>query len=172
MKKIFYSILSLTLVVSLFSCEEEAEVWDSSTLDYAGNWTVEYNHAVYGEDPFGAGFTSLFTYNTAADNGQQIWLEDAEEFWDYKVRIPVSADGMTFGSPDTIYSIIEDYEIAVIVDSGRIVKDAVKLPSGVMADSIYFQIWFDDLAGATGIEEDRLLVSGYRISGFPEDDSH
>lgn len=171
MKKIIYSILSLTLMVSLFSCTEEAEVWDSSTKDFAGNWSVVYDHSSYGSDPWGQGHLPLRTFNTASDNGTEIWVEDAD-FWGFQVRIPVNADGVTFGSADTVYSIVEDYEIKVIVNNGRIVQDAVKLPSGVMADSIYLEVWLEDLYEDTGSTTDTLLVSGFRVSGFPEDVPH
>lgn len=170
MKKFIYSIFSLSLIVMLFSCEQEAEIWNSSTNGVDGNWYVYYDHSAYGHDPFNVGLSPLFTYNTAADNGQQIWLSDDGNFWDYKVRIPVNTSSLTFGGTDTVYSIVEDYEIQVIVNNGVIVEDAVKLPSGVMADSIYFEVWFEDLAGATGIAGDTLFVSGFRKSGFQEDE--
>ena len=43
-------------------------------------------------------------------------------------------------------------------------------PSGAVADSIYFELWFEDLEFATGITSDTLLVSGYRRTGFLEDE--
>lgn len=52
-----------------------------------------------------------------------------------------------------------------------IFKDAkTDLPSGAKSDSIYFEIFFEDLEGATGIPSDRLIVSGYRRTGFLEDE--
>lgn len=76
----------------------------------------------------------------------------------------------TFGSTDTLVSYIEDYDIKVLVRNGRIIEDAVTTASGVVADSIYFEVWFEDLEGATGIADDKLFVSGYRRTGFLEDE--
>jgi hypothetical protein len=43
-------------------------------------------------------------------------------------------------------------------------------PSGAIADSIYFELWFEDLEDATGLASDTLIVSGYRRTGFLEDE--
>jgi len=173
MKRIIYSIFSISLLLVLFtSCEEEVEIWESSTNELDGNWYVHYDHSVYGQDPFGVGLTPLFTYNTAANNGQEIWLTDEANFWDYKVRVPADPENLTFGSQDVLTNVVEGYEIGVRVTNGKVIKDAVQVPSGVTVDSIYFEVWFEDLVDATGIENDTLYVSGYRKTGFTEDEPH
>lgn len=158
--------------MTMYSCTEDVDIWDSSTKEFAGDWYVRYDHATYGEDPFGAGFNGLTTYNTAADDGKEIWLSDDGHFWDYKVRIPVNQSDISFGSADKVMSIVDGYEIEVIIKNGKIIKEAALLPSGVMADSIYFEVWFEDLEGATGIANDVLYVGGYRKTGFSEDEPH
>ena len=58
-----------------------------------------------------------------------------------------------------------------LVRNGQIYKDAVDyLESGVISDSIYYEIWFENLEDETAIENDTLQVSGYRRTGFLEDD--
>ncbi len=173
MKKIIYSIFSISLLLFLFTaCNDELEIWESSTGELDGNWYVSYDHSQYGVDPFNVGLTLIHTYNTAADNGQEIWLTDEDHFWSYKVRIPANPQNLTFGSPDPVISIVEGYDIEVRIANGKVIKNAVKLPSGIMSDSIYFEIWFEDLVDATGIENDTLFVSGFRQSGFMEDEPH
>jgi len=173
MKKI---LIFTSFVVALLStsCDkkEEFEQVNSSTVEVSGEYYVYYNHETYGEDPFGAGLTKVIISNTAADNGQEILLSDQGNFWDYTVKLPVNIDAMTFGSESEVTSVVKDYEIQVIVKNGKIIKDAVELPSGVMADSIYFEIWFEDLEDATNIANDKLLVGGFRKSGFLEDEPH
>ncbi len=160
------------LFVSLYSCTEDIDLWESPVKDFAGDWYVRYDHETYGEDPFGAGFNGLTTYNTAVDDGTEIWLTDEGHFWDYKVRIPVNVDGLTFGSETPVTNFVDGYEIEVVVKNGKVIKEAALLPSGVMADSIYFEVWFEDLEGATGIADDVLYVGGYRKTGFSEDEPH
>lgn len=167
MKKIALYIVGISLF-ALSSCTEDAEIWDSSVLDLSGEWYVRYDHATYGEDPFGAGYTPLLTFNTADDDGTEMWLTDDGEFWDYKVRIPVAADSLKFGSDNTVPN--QSYDIDVKIMNGKVIRDAVTLPSGYVADSIYFEVWFEDLEDATGIPNDKLLVGGYRKTGFAEDE--
>ena len=54
--------------------------------------------------------------------------------------------------------------------NGRIFEDAITTAAGVVTDSIYFEIWFEDLEDATGFTSDTLFVSGYRRTGFTEDE--
>lgn len=173
MKKIIYSLFSISVLLFLFtSCEEEVEIWESSTGKLDGNWYVYYDHNTYGKDPFGYGATPIYTYNTAANNGSEIWITDEDNFWSYKVRVPANPENLTFGSDEELVSVVEGYEIGVKITNGKIIENAATLPSGVTVDSIYFEVWFEDLAGATGIENDVLLVSGHRKSGFEEDEVH
>lgn len=169
MKNILF-ITFISLILTACDLKEDFEIEKSQVVEVAGEWYVMYNHETLGEDPFGAGFTSLMTYNTAADDGQEIWLTDNGNFWDYKVKIPVNLETMTFGSENTVVSVVEDYTINVIINNGKIIKNASLQPSGVMMDSIYFEIWFEDLEDATETPNDKLLVSGFRRSGFLEDE--
>jgi hypothetical protein len=101
-----------------------------------------------------------------------MWLTDiisgTPKFWDYKVKIPVDMETMTFGSEDVVQN--ESYDVEVKIMNGKVIKKAVTLPSGYVADSIYFEVWFGDLEVSTGIENDKLLVGGYRKTGFEEDE--
>lgn len=166
------AILASILMLSLFSCKEDIDIWDSQVVDLAGDWYVSYDHSVYGPDAFGVGLTAIHTFNTAADDGTEMWLTDDAHFWDYKVKVPVDLGTLTFGTTDTLVSVVTGYEIKVIVNNGKIIQEAALLPSGVMADSIHYEIWFEDLEGATGIASDTLFVSGYRKTGFKEDEPH
>lgn len=172
-KNIIYLVsLALLMSVLFIGCDEEPEIWMSSTADFDGNWFLRYDHSYYGIDPFGAGRTEHYTYNTSDNDGLYIWLDDDGNFWDYKVKVPVDKSTLTFGSNDTLTSIVDGYEIKVLIRNGIIVKDAVTLPSTSVVDSIYFEVWFEDLAGSTGIISDTLFVSGYRKTGFEEDEDY
>ncbi len=65
---------------------------------------------------------------------------------------------------------MDGYDIKVLVRNGKVIKDVSLRPSGTIADSIYFELWFEDLEGETGIAGDTLIVSGYRRTGFLEDE--
>jgi len=170
MRRYLLYITLLTFVFSSCDTKEDFVVEKSKVVEAAGQWFVEYNHETYGEDPFGAGFTMINTYNTAADDGQEIWITDDGNFWDYKVKIPVDIENMTFGSENIVTNAVDGYEIGVIIKNGKIIKNVSLQPSGATTDSIYFEIWFEDLEDATGIANDKLLVSGFRRTGFLEDE--
>lgn len=157
------------MIFSVFSCTEDPEVWDSKVLDLSGDWFVRYDHEEYGEDPFGKGFKPLMTFNTAKDDGTEIWITDDGSFWDYKVKVNVNASNLTFGSDQALVNSVDGYEIGVKIMNGKIIKNAVTQPSGYVSDSIYFEIWFEDLEDQTGIANDKLLVGGFKRSGFTED---
>lgn len=171
MKKNLIYLFSFALLFGLWGCEtEEPEIWMSSTSELDGNWMLRYDHGTFGEDPFGNGFTEHYIYNTSANDGTGLWLEDHGTFWDYKVRIPVNVESLTFGGDAAVTNQIDDYDIQVKIRNGKIIKNAVTLPSTLVVDSIYYEIWFEDLEGATGIADDVLYVGGHRKSGFSEDE--
>lgn len=170
MKRNILYILSFALLFGFFSCETEVpDPWYSSTTELDGNWYVRYDHATYGVDPFGVGFVENYTYNTSSNDGTEMWLEDHGNFWDYKVKVPVNTNDLTFGGVDTVMNSVDGYEIKVIIKNGKIIKDAVTMPSTLVVDSIYYEVWFEDLEGATGIADDVLYVAGVRKTGFAED---
>jgi Lipid-binding putative hydrolase len=166
-KYIIYLFSALLLTFSFVSCEEELEIWESSTAPLDGNWELRYDHSYYGIDPFGAGRMEHITFNTAENDGDSIWLDDKGNFWPYKVKVPCNINNLTFGTEDTLISVYDG--IQVLIRNGVIVKNAITLPSKTVADSIYYEVWFEDLQGSTGIAGDTLFVSGYRMSGFAED---
>lgn len=126
----------------------------------SGEWFVEYNHETE-HDPFGVGYTRLLTSTTASQSANELIITDEENFWEFRVKAQMNPASKSFGSADTLTDYIHD--IKVLVRNGKIVEDAVTTEAGVVADSIYFEVWFEDLG-------DWLEVSGYRRTGFLEDE--
>jgi hypothetical protein len=174
MKK--YILFTAIFALAFASCDmkEDYEEINSEVVEAAGEWYVLYNHSQYGVDAFGVGLTAIITYNTSADDGTEIWLSDEGNFWEYKVKLPVNLATMTFGSDNVVTNEIDGYDIGVRIMNGKILKDASTYhDSGATADSIYFELWFEDLeAEGTGIANDTLYVSGFRRTGFMEDEPH
>lgn len=172
MKNIFI-LIALCGIILFTSCEKEYEIQKTSTVELAGEWWVHHN--VDGGDLFGAGYHKIYTYNTAADDGKEIWISDEGHFWDYRVKCPVNADALTFES-DTLLSVIADYEIKVVVKNGKILKGAGKTLSGRDVDSIYYEVWFEDWPAtidAYGLpypHDTPFQVGGVAHTGFGEDD--
>jgi hypothetical protein len=162
-------ILAAFVAFVLGSCKtEDIDPGAAANNDLSGEWFVEYNHSVYGHDPFGVGYTRLLTATSASQAANELIITDEENFWEFRVKARMDVSSKTFGSADTLRDYIHD--IKVLVRNGRIIEDAVTTTAGAVADSIYFEVWFEDLEGATGIPSDTLFVSGYRRTGFLEDE--
>lgn len=164
-------ILIGALTFMMVACEtEDIDPGAAANNDLSGEWFVHYDHSVFGADPFGVGYTRILTATTASESATDIIITDEANFWDYRVKAKMDISTKGFGSSDTLVSFVEDYDIKVLVRNGVILEDAVTTAAGVLTDSIYFEIWFEDLDGATGIVSDTLTVSGYRRTGFTEDE--
>lgn len=163
-------ILVAFLVIIMASCKtEDIDPGKADNNDLSGEWFVEYNHPVFGHDPFGVGYTRLLTSTTASQSATELIITDEENFWEYRVKAKMDVASKTFGSADTLANYIHD-DVRVLIRNGKIIEGAVTTAAGVVTDSIYFEVWFEDLEGSTGIESDTLIVAGYRRTGFLEDE--
>ncbi len=164
-------ILAVSLLFVMVACKtEDIDPGAAANNELSGEWYVHYDHSVFGADPFGVGYSRILTSTTADESATDLIITDEANFWDYRVKARMEVSSMSFGSSDTLVSFVDGYDIKVLVRNGRVIEDAVTTAAGVQADSIYFEIWFEDLDGATGIVSDTLFVSGYRRTGFTEDE--
>ena len=151
---------------------EETDVWDSSVKDVSGEWWVRYT--LNGVEQ--KGYVKLITSNTAADDGKSIWIDDQGKFWTYKVKCPVNMNSMTFSGDQLISAAISNgslYDIGVTVADGKVIKKGGFSTSGVVTDSIYFKVSFEDDVDENGDPapySNIYEVSGVRRTGFVEDE--
>lgn len=163
-KYIKYALLSL-IAVFMSACSKD-DVPMTSTVDVAGEWMVIVDVVdgddVY-EDPYGLGQLMWITYNTNADNGKEIWLDDLGSFWEFKVKEPCDVVSRTFGSSTPAQNAY--YDCTVTVSDGKITPNGALTPSGMPADKFECYITFsDDEDGYT------YYVHGYRRTGFVADE--
>ncbi|KAA9340785.1 lipid-binding protein [Adhaeribacter soli] len=170
MKIKFLGVLALVFSAGLFTAcdkDDDPKVELSAAKDNAGEWWVKYEVAdedgVY-SDIYGAGYTHLYTYNTADNVSDKLWVSDEHNFWDYRVKTNLDPGNRTFSSTGQ-KSAVPEYDIVVDITDGKILKDAGRTASGKTVDSIAFFIKFeDDTDGFT------YRVSGHRRTGVPEDE--
>ena len=99
MKKVLY-FAALLFAITLTSCEKE-DMGGTATESLAGQWYVQGNVVEDGqviEDPYGIGRFIILTYNTSANNANEIWIDDIENFWNFKVKATADANGLTFSA--------------------------------------------------------------------------
>jgi hypothetical protein len=165
MKK-YLILLFAALSFSLVSCDDDTEPGGTSVEKMAGDWWVTVNIIDNGQeyiDPYEIGQIRMATYNTAANLSTEMWIDDQNNFWEYKAKVTVDYNARTFYSNSFVDNIT--YDSQVRITEGKILEGVATTPSGMPADSIVYFIEFDD-------DPDGYLykVSGFRRTGFPADD--
>lgn len=163
-KYIRYALLLMSAFI-LSSCSKE-DIPMTSTVDVAGEWMVIVDgidgNDVY-EDVYGLGQIMWITYNTSANNGKEIFLDDLGSFWDFKVKEPCDVAARTFGSGTAVQNM--NYDCSVTVSDGKITPNGALTPSGMPADKFECYITFsDDESGY------KYYAHGYRRTGFVADE--
>ena len=165
-KNIFIGALLLTSGF-LTSCEkEEPEIEMTSIGIAAGTWYVTYKQLGTNGSltDVGGGYNELATYNTAANDGAQIWVDDLEHFWEFKVKANFDGNAMAFSGTDLANNY---YTSKVNITEGKIVEGGGLSITKVPVDSIYMRVTFSDDTPANG---KTYIVSGHRRTGFIEDE--
>jgi len=169
MKKILFLIIATGIL--LVSCEKE-KIGTTETQKVAGHWMVTFDaieeDGEIWEDPFGAGVCQILTYNTAKNVPTEMWVDDAETFWEFKLVVNLNYDAATFSTDDFVDN--GYYPSQVKITDGKILYGAATTPSGMPADSIVFNVWFDDDDYADAGYWDHFRVSGYRRTGLAGDE--
>lgn len=174
-------IASLVLFISLTGCTklykmnqpEEPEIEYSAVWPMSGEWYVTYKFddgAGNIDDWYGVGYVPLFTYNTADESKTEFWISgnmDAANFWSYCVKSSLNLETLTFNGSELVSTGDWEgapYDIKVNITNGKVIEDGGTSKSGVVVDSIYFEIEFEDDPGRI------YQCSGHRRTGFLEDE--
>ena len=178
MKKALFFLTILSLVV--FSCEKYP-VDNTATVDLAGQWYVIYNcidaqgNVIEGFEDFNGGYSMALTFNTSSNTKDSIWVSDSKDMnlLGYQVKVPCNLENLTFGSENESLNVYGPSDVVgekAIVKNGKILKGAAKTPSGMPADSIYFEVKLLDDYYAARYGYDAYQVTGYRYTGFAADE--
>lgn len=155
--KYILGTLLVLMFVTFSSCDEveDADVGSTSVEEMAGDWYVQLD---------GTGsYYHIYTYNTAADNGQEMWINDGGHFWEFTAKTPVNLSGLTFGGTN-LASDYSGYKITINITNGKITKGNIITPAGNPTDGISFDIEFSDDPGTI------YSLSGYKRTGFAADE--
>lgn len=176
MKKV--TIILALLALAVFSCQKDP-VGKTATVDLAGQWQIVYNcvdangdFVDVWDDP-----SMALTFNTAANDKDSIWFSDLGNLLGIQVKIPCNLADLTFGSDDQFENINTDgalgdgdIDAGTIIKNGKILKGAATTPSGMPADSIYFEIFIENDGYAAGYGYDHYTAAGFRYTGFAADE--
>jgi len=174
MKKIFlYTALLISGLLLITSCKKDP-IGGTATEKMAGHWYVtavavdSSDNLVYSDDQlFGIGHFHLETYNDAANSSTKMWVNDNGNFWDFKVKVNVDLNSLTF-QVDTAQNVAYDCKVTIM--NGKILPGAATTPSGVAADSIVFNVSFNDDTYPADYGYAYYRVAGFRYTGFTRDE--
>lgn len=157
MKKVLY-LATMLLCMAFTSCQKE-DIGGTATESLAGDWYVEVS--VEGEvitDRF-----HLLTYNTSANNPNEIFIDDQGNFWEFKIKATSDVNSLTFSATDALNLSYDDCTVSVT--NGKIVKNGGVQNNGSPADLITMDVTFSD-------DDDALVyhIEGVRYSGLEEND--
>lgn len=179
MKKVI--IIIALAIVAFIACEKNP-VEKTATSALAGQWYVDFQCVdANGDfvDSFNGAPALALTFNTAANKTDSIWVSDSKDmnFLGIQVKVPCNLEALTFGSDNPGKNIctagaLGDGDIgeATIIKNGKIMLGAAKTPSGMPADSIYFEVFIDNDGYAANYGWDHYEVTGYRYTGFAADE--
>lgn len=171
MKK--YISMFLVALLGMFtfgSCDPETDEKAGGTAveKMAGRWVVTVDAVdedgnVIDENLLGKKI-DLNTYNTAANDADKMWLDDAA-FYGVKMKVNVTDynAGKFEATPNTSYNPSDDEAGNVEFLKGQVLYGQGKNLHGAPVDSICYTVKFDDDQNAL-----TYRISGKRYSGFTE----
>lgn len=145
------------------SCEKE-EIGGTASESLAGDWYVQANIVEDGtvyEDPYEIGRFHIVTYNTAANNPNELWIDDLSNFWEFKIKASADVNSLTFSATDAQNAY---YDCTLTVTNAKIIKNGGTQNNGSKADYITMDIEFSDSPGTI------FRLEGVRYSGLEEND--
>ena len=169
-KYLYFAMTALALGFGFTACDVETdeEPGGTNVQNLAGHWMVtvdivDENGDLLYADPYGIGEIDVFTYNTSANDADSIWITDANNFWQFEMKIPANVSDLTFSCPE------KDYDAAgtgkAIITNGKVLLGAATNLHGMPNDSITFDITFDDDDPSYGYI---YRMSGQKYTGFYE----
>ena len=153
-------VFSLCIV----SCDNsDTDPGATQLVDMAGQWDV----AAYSIDASGTVLAketdtfTLITYNTAANNTTEMWINDKGNFWSFKMKVDVDLQNMAFACVSKDYNGSDKSDATAVITNGKVLKGAATSLHGAPNDSIVFEVKFsDDDSNKT------YRITGQRYTGF------
>ncbi|MDQ6529529.1 lipid-binding protein [Flavobacterium sp. LHD-85] len=156
-------LVAILVLTSFVACDEvgDTDPGGTSTESMAGDWYVQtlVNGVVVHD------YALISTYNTAANDGKEFWIDDHGNVWDFKVKSPATVSSLSFAGSN-LASSVDGYDVTVNITDGKVTKNDTKSSGGHTVDGISFKATFSDDDNPGTVYE----IKGYKRTGFPEDE--
>jgi hypothetical protein len=154
-----YIIMAFAALFIFSSCERDDSVGGTATQDLAGEWWVQISVDNSLIDP---GFYKVLTYNTSDNAPDKIWVDDEQNIFGFKSKVPANVTGKTFSGDNAVNAYGTN---TISFKNGKIMMGVSKGPvSQAATDSIYFEAEFSDDPGTI------YQFHGYQRTRYTEDD--
>lgn len=164
-KIIFFALVSL---VAVSACENYSDtpVEYSPIYPLSGEWRIKITDLSTNTLVTQTMYT-FGTYNTSDNTNNEMWIRTTSSMagglGTLRGKISCDVPGLTFGATNA--ADISATGATFSITEGKIILDAVTMPSGVKADKISFNLTTSKVAGKT------FLFEGYRRTLWPEDET-
>jgi hypothetical protein len=170
MKRIYFLSVALVTIV-LSSCQKKPDVGGTTPEKMANEWWVQLYDPAGGLAYSASYHGHMETYNSSA-NDNTIWIDDfpvksggswGGDIWGFKIKAVADLNNLTFSAKQSV-SALDGYNIKVNVTDGKIIENGGHSKTGVLTDSIYMKIEFEDDPGTI------YSIRGHARTRFAEDD--
>ncbi len=147
----FFAVAAVVLATA---CDKDPDIWQTNTKDINGTWEVTItvdgdtlvSHADGGQ---------VYIYNTNANN-DSVWIKE-NAYLGFTAKVGTNPQALTFQNTD------DGILNGVVVKKGVQVQPQYLLGGPIVADSIYFEVLYEDEDDGTVYT---LKYSGYRHTGW------
>jgi hypothetical protein len=164
MRKIFY--LLVLSIAFLNSCKKsEYNPTTNATINMNGEWWAELYESddttvIFAYEDFAHSFT---TSNSSKNVNSELILDMSKlDNITSKSIVPINYSALTFNSNTTLLN-LPDSTNTILLNEGKILKNAAHSPSNHVTDSIRIVFEFIDDPGV------KYVLKGYKDTGWPED---
>lgn len=188
----FFGIIFASSIL-LSSCQQDIEIWDSETYGYDGRYIIKVMNEDMSTVTYEYDGSELQLYNTAANQPNELWMEDMNHLIPLKSKFTFTGTPNSFKSSETDFNkltnnvltttapetdeapaptaenqtvdVLRDDLRATIID-GKIIAKAVTTKGGNIADSLYLKV---KLYGGTATFKSKAKPKDqWQSSGKPE----
>ena len=161
LKTLCFSFM-LFLVISIGpSCTKSFQPGTASIPKASSGWWVNYYVGGVALLPKPVFYS---TYNTSANQNDSMWIDDLGQFWDFKGKVALNYQALTFSSP---LSVNVYYADTAKIANGKILHLGGHSRLGFATDSIYMELQFSDDSSPYGTT---YVLQGTARTGFVGDD--
>lgn len=164
-RKLIY--LFICTLFAFCSCSDDEKIDYTAPGILAGEWWVTYyQETAPGKWEVIGNYKNLplYTYNSAANKADELFVDDQGEFWDFKVKAFANPGALSFGSDAELANLSYE-DCNVVITEGKVMFNAAKSKTGIVTDSICFKVKFSD-------DPDQLVykVEGHKRTGWTDDE--